>query len=41
MFPRMGMGSVGCAEGYDPYTYLTDESGLLLIDPEGNLITEG
>lgn len=25
----------------DPDTYLTDESGLLLTDPEGNLITEG
>jgi len=27
--------------GADPQTYLTDESGLLLTDPEGNLIVEG
>lgn len=29
----------GCKR--DPCTYLTDESGLLLTDPEGNFISEG
>jgi hypothetical protein len=43
MFPQMGMGSDGVPanEAPDLNVYFTDDSGLLLTDPEGNLITEG
>lgn len=31
----------GPCDGPDANVYLTDESGVLLADPEGNLIVEG
>lgn len=41
MFPQMGMGTPQRACEPDNQVYLTDEQGVLLTDPDGNLIVEG